>query len=133
VITPVETGTPSMLAHVDGHVGWMTYRNPARLNAVSQEMQEAIPRILAQFSATPEMRVVVVRGDGHRAFVSVADIAEFADKRTSVEARAAYDGAVMAVSTAYAHFEWPVIAMVRGYCLGFGLLAAVQADIRIAA
>ena len=47
---PIETGTEKMLAHVEDGIGWMTYNNPARLNAMSFDMQIAVPRILGAFA-----------------------------------------------------------------------------------
>ena len=94
--TPIDTGTEKMLAHVEGGIGWMTYNNPARLNAMSYDMQIAVPRILGAFAADPDVHVVVVRGAGDRAFVSGADISEFSEKRTTVAARADYDDALAA-------------------------------------
>lgn len=129
----IETGTDNLRARVDGGIGWLIYDNAARLNAVSQAMQEGVVRSVRAFAEHPDLRVVIVRGAGERAFVSGADISEFDEKRAAVEARAAYDATVASVAAAWNDFDRPVIAMIRGYCLGFGLLAAMQADIRIAA
>ena len=93
-MTAIDTGTDKMLAHVEDGIGWMTYNNPARLNAMSYDMQIAVPRILGAFAADPEVHVIVVRGAGDRAFVSGADISEFSEKRTTVAARADYDEAL---------------------------------------
>src|SRR5256885_3086923 len=130
---PVETGTEKMLAHVEGGIGWMTYNNPARLNAMSYDMQIAVPRILGAFTADPDVHVIVVRGAGDRAFVSGADISEFSDKRTTVAARADYDEALAAAWGSWRTVDKPIIAMIRGYCIGGGLLTAMKTDIRIAA
>ena len=130
---PIETGTEKMLAHVEGGIGWMTYNNPARLNAMSYDMQVAVPRILEAFSADPDVHVIVVRGAGERAFVSGADISEFSDKRTTVAARADYDDALAASWASWWKVDKPILAMIRGYCIGGGLLTAMKADIRIAA
>ena len=78
------------------------------------------------------MNVVVVRGAGEKAFVSGADISEFGDKRTSIVERSKYDDSLGAAWRAWADLDKPVIAMIRGYCIGGGLLTAMQADIRIA-
>jgi enoyl-CoA hydratase len=129
---PVETGTEKMHAHVDDRVGWVIYDNQARLNAQSYEMLLAVPRILAAFEADPEVRVVVVTGAGERAFISGADISEFGERRTSVEARAEYDRAGAEAAKAWDRVDRPIIAMIRGYCIGGGLLTAMRADIRIA-
>ncbi len=132
-MTTVDTGTEKMLAHVEDGIGWMTYNNPARLNAMSYDMQLAVPRILGAFASDPDVHVVVVQGAGERAFVSGADISEFSEKRTSVDARADYDAALAAAWASWATVDKPIIAMIRGYCIGGGLLTAMNADIRIAA
>ncbi len=128
----LDTGTDKMLAHVEAGIGWMTYNNPARHNALSVEMQLAVPRILSAFAADPDVHTVVVRGAGEKAFVSGADISEFGDKRTSIVERSKYDDSLGAAWRAWADLDKPIIAMIRGYCIGGGLLTAMQADIRIA-
>lgn len=132
-MTTIDTGTEKMLARVEGGIGWITYNNPARRNAMTYDMQAAVPRILGAFAADPEVRVVVVTGAGDQAFVSGADISEFSEKRTAAEARAAYDRVLGEAWTAWREVAVPVIAMIRGFCIGGGLLTAMKADIRIAA
>ncbi|MBO0886960.1 MAG: enoyl-CoA hydratase/isomerase family protein, partial [Acidimicrobiales bacterium] len=82
----LDTGTEKMLAHVEDGVGFMVYNNPARRNAQSMEMVQALPKILASFQDDPEVAVVVVTGAGDKAFVSGADISEFGERRTTPEA-----------------------------------------------
>jgi enoyl-CoA hydratase/carnithine racemase len=118
---------------VEDGIGWMTYNNPARLNAMSYDMQLAVPRILGAFAADPDVHVVVVRGAGDRAFVSGADISEFSQKRTTVAARADYDEALAAAWRSWRLVDTPIVAMIQGYCIGGGLLTALKTDIRIAA
>jgi enoyl-CoA hydratase/carnithine racemase len=127
------TPNDKMLSHVEGRVGWMTFNNPARHNALSHDMLLAIPKILDGFQSDPDVDVIVVTGAGDRAFVSGADISEFGDKRTSIEARAEYDRSQAESWQAWSTVDKPIIAMIRGYCMGGGLLTAMQADIRIAA
>ncbi len=131
--THVDTGTGKMLAHVERGIGWMTYNNPERLNAMSYEMQLAVPRILGAFDANPDVYVIVVRGAGEKAFVSGADISEFSEKRTTVAARGDYDQALAAAWASWRLVDKPIIAMIRGYCIGGGLLTAMKTDFRIAA
>ena len=89
--------------------------------------------MLAALDADPDVRVLVVTGAGDKAFASGADISEFAALRTTPEARAEYDRGQAALTAAWASVGKPVIAMIRGFCMGGGLLTALQADIRIAA
>jgi enoyl-CoA hydratase len=128
-----EAGTDKLLVDVDGPVAVITFNNPAKRNAMSVEMRTALPGVLAGLQADPEIRVAVLTGAGDKAFVSGADISEFGDRRTSPEARAEFDRAARDLEEAWHQFGKPVIAMIRGFCMGGGLLTALQADIRIAA
>ena len=129
--TGVQTG--EMLARVEDGIGWMTYSNPGRRNAVTLDMQRAIPVILGAFEADPEVRVIVITGAGEKAFVSGADISEFAEHRTSADARAEFDLVASRALQAWQQVEKPILAMIRAYCIGGGLATAMQADIRVAA
>ena len=129
---PLETGTDKLLAEVAGPVATVTFNNAARRNALSAEMLASLPALLAALNADDDVRVVVVTGAGDKAFMSGADISEFAARRTAPADRAAFDRGQAALSQAWAALGKPVIAMIRGYCLGGGLLTALQADIRIA-
>ena len=128
----MQLDTEKMIAKTDGHVGWMIYNNPDTHNAISLEMQEAIPVILDTYQADDAVRVVVMRGAGDRSFVSGADISEFESKRSSPEARKLFDEAGSQTAAAFTRLEKPLIAMINGYCIGGGLATAMQADIRIA-
>ena len=79
----ITLATDNMLAEVDGPVGWMIFNRPARRNAVSLDMWEAIPAILDRFEQDPAVRVVVLKGAGEQAFVSGADISQFESARSS--------------------------------------------------
>jgi enoyl-CoA hydratase len=131
-ITRYETGTDKLLIEVSGHVATVTFNNPAKRNALSAEIRTALPEALVALNADPAVRVVVLTGAGDKAFVSGADISEFGAQRTSPDARAAYDRGQGATAAAFARLDKPVIAMIRGFCMGGGLLTALQADIRIA-
>jgi enoyl-CoA hydratase len=131
-LTLLETGTAQLLLERDGAIATITFNNPAKHNALSVEMQAAIPQALALADNDPAVRVIVIRGAGDKAFVSGADISEFGDRRTSADAVADYDRRSADVARAWATTTKPIIAMVRGYCIGGGLLTALQADIRIA-
>src|SRR5947199_5137745 len=82
--------TNKMLAEKDGAVGRIIFNNPARHNAVSLDMWQAVGRIMDDFEADPAIRVIVLTGAGGKAFVSGADISEFKEKRASEEAAAEY-------------------------------------------
>jgi enoyl-CoA hydratase len=128
----IPLATENMLAEIDGSIGWMTFNKPARRNAVSLDMWEAIPAILDRFEQDPAVRVIVLKGAGEQAFVSGADISQFEKVRSSRESNARYETVSGAASQRLIACSKPTIAMIRGFCIGGGLAIAVGCDIRIA-
>ena len=128
----LELGTDKMRAWARDGVGWMVYNNPPRRNAVSLEMWQAIGDIIERFERDSAIRVVVMRGAGGKAFVSGADISEFDRKRSNAEQMATYGAASARGSRALATLSKPLIACIEGYCIGGGLAAALNADVRFA-
>src|SRR5262249_32961365 len=125
--------TERLVVKKEGALGWIVFNNPERRNAVSLDMWEAIPPALAKFQADAEVRVVVLTGAGDKAFVSGADSSQFEKQRSSEDAIKRYDATGEAAQAALAGCEKPVIAMIRGYCIGGGLNIALLCDLRIAA
>jgi enoyl-CoA hydratase/carnithine racemase len=124
--------TDKLLVEVADEIAVVTFNNPAKRNALSAEIRAALPGVLAELDADTGVRVLIVTGAGDKAFASGADISEFGEQRTAPEARAQYDRGQAAIASAWAGLSKPVIAMIRGFCMGGGLLTALQADIRIA-
>jgi enoyl-CoA hydratase len=127
------TQTDKMLSRKEGGVGIVTFNNPERHNAVSLEMWEATTRMLNDFAADPDIRVVVLTGAGGKAFVSGADISKFGSERSTMEAVRAYNAKTDVTYASIAEFPKPTIAMISGYCIGGGLGLATCCDLRIAA
>jgi enoyl-CoA hydratase len=125
--------TSKMLAQKDGAIGRIIFNNPARHNAVSLDMWQALAQIMDDFDHDDAIRVIVLSGAGGKAFVSGADISEFKEKRNSVEAAEEYSRVSEAGRKALQETPKPTIAMIRGYCIGGGLATAIACDLRIAA
>jgi enoyl-CoA hydratase len=106
-----------------GPVGWVTIDNQARRNALSAEMFALLGDHLRTLDADPEVRAIVLRGAGDRAFAAGADIGAL---NADIGPGAAAEEPSFAVET-------PLIAMIHGACMGAGLLLALTADVRIAA
>jgi enoyl-CoA hydratase len=123
--------TDKMLSRKEGHVGYVIFNNPERRNAVSLEMWEATTKILTDFGADPDIRVVVLTGAGDKAFVSGADISKFEDERANEAAISRYNQTVERANAAIYDYPKPTIAMIRGYCIGGGLGLALCCDLRI--
>ncbi|MGE0061522.1 MAG: enoyl-CoA hydratase [Xanthobacteraceae bacterium] len=123
--------TDKMLSRKEGAVGYLTFNNPERHNAVSLEMWEAASGYLEEFKNDKAIRVVVVTGAGGKAFVSGADISKFEQERSSQEGIDRYNEAVDHANNAFYNFPKPLIAMIRGYCIGGGFGLALCCDMRI--
>ena len=125
------TQTDKLLSRKEAGVGFVTFNNPERHNAVSLEMWEATTGVLVKFADDDEVRVVVITGAGGKAFVSGADISKFASERASIEATRAYDVKTAAAFNSIYEFPKPTVAMIRGYCIGGGVGLASCCDLRI--
>tara|TARA_B100001093_G_scaffold395835_1_gene382783 strand:+ start:3382 stop:4170 length:789 start_codon:yes stop_codon:yes gene_type:complete len=123
--------TEKMLSRVKDGVGYITFNNPEKHNAVSIEMWDALEQILDGFRSSQNIRVIVLRGAGGKAFVSGADISKFDKERSSKEAVLSYNKRTQKVYENLETFPKPTIAMIDGYCIGGGLNLAVCCDIRI--
>lgn len=128
----IQLQTERMKARIEDGIGWMTFNNPARHNALSLEMWQGIADIIEQFERNDDVKVVVMTGAGGKAFVSGADISEFDKVRGSAAANESYGKASARGSRAVATMQKPLIAYITGYCIGGGLATALHADIRFA-
>lgn len=128
--TPVATD--KLIARKEGAVGWVIFNNPEKRNAMSLDMYEATAAALEDYAKDPAIRVVILRGEGDKAFISGADISQFKDRRSNIEQVRAADAISERCNKAIRECPRPVIAMIRGYCMGGGLGIAVACDLRIA-
>jgi enoyl-CoA hydratase len=117
----------------DGSTLHIRFNNPERHNALSVDMWEAVPVLLALAEADERVRLVVFSGAGEKAFVSGADISQFEDMRAAREAVARYELMAEQALMGIYNFSKPTLACIRGYCIGGGVNVAMSCDIRIAA
>src|SRR5512134_1815190 len=129
---PLQSLTDKLIARKDGAIGWIVFNNPERRNATSYEMWQSLPIVLDAYASDPEVRVIVFRGAGEKAFSAGADISQFKEKRSGAEAVREYNAVADAANQALRECAKPTIAMIRGYCIGGGAAIAVGCDLRIA-
>jgi enoyl-CoA hydratase len=110
-----------------GPVGWVVFDNPERRNAFTGPMLTEFVEVMEKAASDEAIRVVALRGAGDQAFVSGADISAFGSS-SGVEAGPRAADFLAAISG----IDKPVIAVLRGWCLGGGVLLALEADIRLA-
>ncbi len=124
---------PDIITRIDGAVGTVVFSNPAKLNAMSMDMWSRLPNAVAEFDANPAIRVIVFKGEGEKAFISGADISQFEKLRGSAQAQIEYNRAAESAYLAPMQARKPVIASIRGICIGGGLGLAAACDLRICA
>ena len=132
VSVPVPVSTGKIIAGKAEGVGHLRLNQPGKHNAISYSMWVAIAEVMESFRTDDEVRVVVVSGEGGRAFSAGADISEFSANRSTEEQVKVYDAAGRAAYDAITNLPKPVIARIEGYCIGGGLATALCADLRIA-
>src|SRR5215207_5277453 len=119
----------------DGRVAIVILDHPP-VNALSQQLLVELEEIYDELDRGDEVRVIVLRGEGEKAFVAGADITEFPALREQVEQAATEGGSARGIQKLAARMDagrTPVVAAIHGYCLGGGLELAMACDIRIAA
>ncbi len=128
----IPLATQKILARVEDGVGWLTFNQPEKRNAISLEMWDAGAHVAEAFAKDDAVRVVVMHGAGGKAFASGADISEFDKTRASAEAEADYSRRSSEARKRLEALEKPLIAMIQGFCIGGGCATALVADLRIA-
>src|SRR3978361_1827418 len=121
-----------ILQSVTDGVGTITFNNPAKRTAMSLDMGEGLGYALTELRDDPDVRVVIMVGAGDKAFVSGADISQFEKTRHNAEASEEYSRKSAAQRALLADYPKPIIACIRGFCLGGGMQVAMCAGIRIA-
>src|SRR6185503_16032991 len=119
--------TTKLLLEKDGALGWIIFNQPEKRNAVSQEMWQAMAEYIDEVEKDDAIRVVVLKGAGDH-FVSGADISQFKDRRKNADDEAEYRRISGAGSEALSHIGKPLLAMIRGFCIGGGVSIALTCD-----
>jgi enoyl-CoA hydratase/carnithine racemase len=114
------------------HIARVTIDDAPRYNAMSLSMWLALKQAFDSIEANTDVRVVVLRGAGDKAFVSGANISEFDTQRSSQDAVSHYNQSVAQAQDAITRCRVPVIAAIHGICYGGGLGLALSCDLRYA-
>ncbi|QIB34220.1 enoyl-CoA hydratase/isomerase family protein [Ancylobacter pratisalsi] len=115
---------------ITGGIARIVIDRPQHLNALNNRLRAELADAVAHAGASPDTRVIVLRGAGERAFVAGADIEELIDLDEA--GSIALSDSIADFHDLLAGLSVPVIAAIRGWCLGGGLELALAADIRLA-
>jgi len=111
-------------------IAFLTFNRPEAMNALNTEVNLKLIELLGRAEDDPDVRVVILKGAGDKAFVAGGDIREMLGK----DAMGARDYALAAkrVIDRIWNLKKPVIAAIQGFCLGGGLEYALACDLRTA-
>jgi enoyl-CoA hydratase len=123
--------TETILVDRRGTVATVTLNRPDKLNALTKPMWQALGAAMRELSADDQLRCVVLRGAGGKAFAPGNDISEFETERSNFEQGRAYGALLHGALGAIADCRHPTVALIEGICVGGGLEIAALCDLRI--
>jgi enoyl-CoA hydratase/carnithine racemase len=123
--------TDLVLLERDGEIAKVTLNQPAKLNAINNRMWTRLREIFVELDGDESLRCVILAGSGDRAFSVGADISEFEQNRSTIDKARQYHERTHSAMQAIFGCRHPVIAQIRGLCVGGGLELTTTCDLRI--
>jgi enoyl-CoA hydratase/carnithine racemase len=111
-------------------IAYITLNRPKALNAYNIQMRDELYHVLGAISEDDEVKVVLLKGAGEKAFCAGADLTEFLTAPTPIIARQVrWERDIWGV---FLSVPQPIIAVLHGYVLGSGVEMALCSDLRLA-
>jgi enoyl-CoA hydratase/carnithine racemase len=123
--------TAHAIYETDGPLATLTFNRPEARNAMTWEMYEALVDACHRVDEDPDIRVLVLRGAGGKAFISGTDIAQF-QEFNAADAGVEYEKRLDEVLDRLERVTKPTIAQVQGVAAGGGCAIALCCDLRLA-
>lgn len=123
--------TQELLIERDGPVATITLNRQEKRNALTFPMYEGLAEFCRNASGDDDLKAVIVRGAGEKAFAAGTDISQFRDFK-GAEDGLAYEKKIDHILSAIEACPKPVIAAITGACTGGGAAIAGLCDIRLA-
>ena len=117
---------------IQDNIGWIKINREKKLNAINRDLIDELHNRMVDFQNDSSVKVIVLTGNGDKAFVAGADILEFSNFEPH-QAAALTSHGNQVLFDFIAQLEKPVIAAINGYALGGGLELAMACHLRIAA
>jgi len=126
------SGTEAVLVDIDADgIATIWLNRPEKHNAMSLEVFGALHKVFDGLDRNPDLRCIVLRGAGGKAFSAGADISEFETVRKDKAAARAYADVSTPASAAVIACRHPTIALIEGLCVGGGFGLATLCDLRV--
>jgi enoyl-CoA hydratase/carnithine racemase len=129
---PLPDPVPGLRVEQEEGVLTVVFDRPQQHNAMTYAMYDGLAAACEHADADDDVRVLVLRGAGERAFVSGTDITQFQEVTTG-EDGLAYEAHMVRVLHRLEDVTVPSVAVLRGWCVGGGLAIATVCDLRVAA
>jgi enoyl-CoA hydratase/carnithine racemase len=113
------------------HTAWIILDRPDKLNAINAIMLEELSEAIDTIEKDVNIRCVIIRGEGERAFSSGADLTEL--RKLTPENAKEYSVKGQQLFFKLEKISKPVVAEIGGYALGGGFELALACDFRVAA
>ncbi len=120
-----------ILIETDGRIATLTLNRPDSLNAMNESMWRRLGDLMAECDADTNLRCLILRSAGDRAFSAGADIKEFEMSRRDKASATKYGHAVHYGLSSIGACRHPVIAEIEGLCVGGGFGIASCCDFRV--
>jgi enoyl-CoA hydratase len=120
-----------VLVQRENKIATVTLNSPEKLNALTKSMWQSFGEAMNALSEEEDLRCIVIRGAGDKAFAAGADISEFNTARATSSQARAYGALVHGAMRAVANCRHPTVALIQGVCIGGGLEIASTCDLRI--
>jgi enoyl-CoA hydratase/carnithine racemase len=124
------SGFKTVIYEKKDHIAYVTLNRPQALNVYNIRMRDDLYQVLGAIKDDPEVKAVIFKGAGEKAFCAGADLSDFLSAPSPVIARQVRFG--RDVWSLFLSIPQPIIAAAHGYVLGSGIEMALCCDIRIA-
>ncbi len=121
----------NIIVNSENGIGQITINRPTKLNALNKATIHELSQAFKHLEANPKVNVIILTGEGQKAFVAGADISEFAHFSSEEGAQLAAIGQETLFDLVE-NLKTPVIAAINGFALGGGLELAMSCHIRVA-
>ena len=117
---------------INGPVATVVLNRPQKLNALNKQMWSMVGDAFNGLNEMDNIRCIVFRGAGDKAVGPGADIKEFETERYNSKKASEYGEMMHKAVLAIASCKHPIVARIRGLCIGGALELATVCDLRIA-
>ncbi|WP_395065576.1 enoyl-CoA hydratase/isomerase family protein [Flavobacterium sp.] len=121
----------NIIVSTENGIGQITINRPSKLNALNVSTIQELHYAFQSLDENHETKVIIITGEGEKAFVAGADISEFAHFSVEEGAQLAQQGQELLFDF-IENLKTPVIAAVNGFALGGGLELAMACHFRVA-